>query len=154
LNTKVAVNELSFPLVTHTAYLSVLHYRSFLGTSQFTPSTIFSLSHFTPSAILHSQPLYIISHFIHSVILRCKQFYNLSNFIAMLFYPLSHFYTFMSSHYFLFLFLQISMLLREDDKQLLKYICMRYKAEDLIHASFVSHFLPLLYSKALFAIHL
>jgi hypothetical protein len=46
------------------------------------------------------------------------------------------------------------MLLWEDNKQLLKYIHMRYKAEDIIHASLVSHFLPLLYSKALFAIHL
>jgi hypothetical protein len=81
-------------------YLSVLHYQSFLGTSQFTPSAIFYLSHFTPSPILHSQPLYIVSNFIHSVILHCKQFYNLSNSTTKLFYPLDHFYTFMSSHYF------------------------------------------------------
>jgi hypothetical protein len=60
-------------------YLSILHYRSFLGTSQFTPSAIFHLSHFLPSAILHPQPSYIVSHFIHLVILHCKLFYNLSN---------------------------------------------------------------------------
>jgi hypothetical protein len=42
---------LSCPSVS--TYLSVLHYQSFLGISQFTPSTIFSLSHFTPSAIIH-----------------------------------------------------------------------------------------------------
>jgi hypothetical protein len=46
------------------------------------------------------------------------------------------------------------MLLQEDDKHLLKYICIRCKAEDLIRASLVSHFLALLYSKALFIIHL
>jgi hypothetical protein len=45
------------------------------------------------------------------------------------------------------------MLLREDDKQLLKFIRMRRKTEDLIRASLVSHFLPLLYSRALFTIH-
>jgi hypothetical protein len=35
------------------------------------------------------------------------------------------------------------MLLREDDKHLLKYIRMQCKAEDLIRASHVSHFLQL-----------
>jgi hypothetical protein len=39
------------------------------------------------------------------------------------------------------------MLLQEYDKHLLKYIHMRCKAKDLIHASLVSHFLALLYSK-------
>jgi hypothetical protein len=40
-------------------YLSVLYYQSFLGTSQFTPSTIFhpkpffTQRHFTPSVIIH-----------------------------------------------------------------------------------------------------
>jgi hypothetical protein len=60
-------------------YLSVLDYQSFLGTSQFTPSTIFSLTHFTPSPILHPQSSYIVSHFIHSVILHYKSFHNLRN---------------------------------------------------------------------------
>jgi hypothetical protein len=53
-------------------------------------------------------------------------------------YFLSDVYTFMSSNFFLFL--QISMLLKEDDKYLLKYIRMRCKAKDLIRASLVSHF--------------
>jgi hypothetical protein len=59
-----------------------------------------------------------------------------------------------SGHLTFFLFLQISMLLWEDDMQLPRFIRMQCKAEDLIHASLVSHFLPLLYSKALIAIHL
>jgi hypothetical protein len=66
-------------------YLSVLHYQSFLGTSQFTPLVIlhprsfYSLSNSTLLAILHTQSLYSVSHFIHSVILHCKPFYILSN---------------------------------------------------------------------------
>jgi hypothetical protein len=49
------------------------------------------------------------------------------------------------------MFLQLSMLLGEDDKLLLKYIRMRCKAKDLICASLVSPFFTM---KALFAIHL
>jgi hypothetical protein len=45
-----------------------------------------------------------------------------------------------SCHLTFFLFLQISVLLWEDDKQLLKFIHMRCKTEDLIHAYLVSHF--------------
>jgi hypothetical protein len=36
-------------------FLSLLHYQSFLGRSQFIPSSIFTLSHFLPSAIFYRQ---------------------------------------------------------------------------------------------------
>jgi hypothetical protein len=45
---------LSLHLLVST-YLSVLHYQSFLGTSHFLPSAIFTLSHYTLLAILHPQ---------------------------------------------------------------------------------------------------
>jgi hypothetical protein len=41
-------------------YLSVSHYQSFLGTSQF-----------TPSAIIHPQPFFTLRHFTPSVITYC-----------------------------------------------------------------------------------
>jgi hypothetical protein len=85
---------------------------------------------------------YNVSRFTPLFILLIKLCYTLS------LYFLSDVYTFMSSNFFLFL--QISMLLQKDDKYLLKYIRMRCKAEDLIRASLVSHFLAFLYSKALF----
>jgi hypothetical protein len=90
-------------------YLRVLHYQSFLGTSQFTPTTIFYL------VMSHPQPFYTLNHYTLLAILFTQLFYTVSHFTTKLFYPLGHFYTFMSSHCF-FLFLQISMLLREDDK--------------------------------------
>jgi hypothetical protein len=46
-------------------YLSVLHYQSFLSTSQFTPSAIFYLSHFFP------QSFHTLSHFTPSAIIHC-----------------------------------------------------------------------------------
>jgi hypothetical protein len=61
-------------------YLSILHYQSFLGTSQFTPSTIFHLSHFLPSVILHPQPFYTLSHYTLLAILFTQLFYTVRHF--------------------------------------------------------------------------
>jgi hypothetical protein len=75
---------------------------------------------------------YNVSQFTPLFVLLIKLCYTLS------LYFISDVYTFMSPNFFLFL--HISMLLQEDDKYLLKYICMRCKDEDLIRASLVSHF--------------
>jgi hypothetical protein len=67
-------------------FLSLLHYQSFLGTSQFTLSAIFHPQPFFYCQLLYivshfaSQSLYSVNHFIHSVILPRKPFYTLSHF--------------------------------------------------------------------------
>jgi hypothetical protein len=55
--------------VSVSTYMSLLHYQSFLGRSQFIPSAVFhpqpffTVSNYTLLAILHPQSLYIVSHF-------------------------------------------------------------------------------------------
>jgi hypothetical protein len=83
--------------VSVSTFLSLLHYWSFLCTSQFTPSAIFhaqpffTVNNYTLLAILHPQSLYSVRHFIHLVILPRKPFYTLSHFFNQTFYTFSHF---------------------------------------------------------------
>jgi hypothetical protein len=61
-------------------YLSVLHYQSFLGTSQFTPSAISHPRLFFSSVISHPQPFYTLRHYTLLAILFTQLFYIISHF--------------------------------------------------------------------------